>query len=190
MSRIVVLEILSVQLFLMGCIACPAFAQDARVTVVQPAQVVVQPQPVVVQPAPVVVQPAPVVVQPAPTAVQPQVVTVQPQTVVVQPYPVLEGSDSIPIDPEDYYYQDKDIYYHHTYQSDKDVVVTVVPTEYRFVHGRIDVSKIPQKHFRHPPQRPGTTPREVEKTETTTTQVNPAAGTASVEKETTTTVKR
>lgn len=175
MSRIAVLEILCVQLCLLGCLACPAFAQGAQVTVVQPA-------PVAAQPAQVVVQPAPVVVQPAPVAVQPT-------TVVIQPYPVLEGSDSILIDPEDYYYQDKDIYYHHTYQTDKDVVVTTVPTEYHFVHSRIDISKVPQKHFRHP-QRTAASPREVEKTESTTTQVNPVSGTASVEKETTTTVRK
>jgi hypothetical protein len=164
MSRIVILEILFVQMFLMGCIVCPAFADGAPAAAIQLAQVVVQPVAVVVQPAPVVVQPAPV---------------------VVQPYAVLEGSESVQVDPEDYYYMDKDIYYHHTYTTDADVVVTAVPKEYHFLHSRIDISKVPQKHFHHP-KHEDASPRAVEKTETTTTRVDPGSGTASVEKETTT----
>ena len=152
--RRIVLAVLFVQLILAVCIVYPAFADGAAV-------VVVQPEPAAVQPPPVVVQPQPV--------------AVQPQAVVVQPYAVVEGGVTVQIDPEDYYYQDKDVYYHHNYQSDKDVVVKSVPSEFHFVHSKIDISKVPRKHFRHP--------ATVEKTETTKTQVGPV----SVEKESTTT---
>ena len=172
MKRIVVLQVLFVQFVLAGVIAYPAFADDAPMVVVQPAPVVVQPQPVVVQPQPVVVQPQVV-------AVQPQAVAVQPQAVVVKPYSVIEGSATILVDPEDYYYQDGEAYYHHDYQADKDVVVKVVPSGYKFVHSKIDITKVPREHFHH-----------VEKTETVKTQVNPVSGAATVQKETTTTVKK
>jgi hypothetical protein len=171
--RRIVLGVLFVQLILAVCIVYPAFADATAVVVVQPEPAVVQPPPVVVQPPPVVVQQPPVVVQ------QPPVV-VQPPAVVVQPYAVVEGGVTIQIDPEDYYYQDKEVYYHHNYQSAKDVVVKTVPSEYRFVRSRIDISKVPRKHFRHP--------ITVEKTETTKTQVAPISGTETVE--TTTTVTK
>jgi archaellin len=58
------------------------------------------------------------------------------------------------------------------------VVVKVVPSGYKFVHAKIDIAKVPREHFRH-----------VEKTETVKTKVNPESGAATIQKETTTTVK-
>jgi len=129
----VVLEVLAVLVSLVTCITCPAFADGATAIVVRPAPVVVQ-----AQPAAVVVQ-----AQPAPVVVQAQPV------VVVEPYTVLEEGVSVQIDPEDYYYMDKDVYYHHEYQTSSDVVVKVVPTGHTFLHSRIDISTVPQKHFHH-----------------------------------------
>jgi hypothetical protein len=89
------------------------------------------------------------IVQPQPMVVQPQQVVVQPQPVVVEPYPVMEGSTRILVDPEDYYYRDGEVYYHHNYLADRDVVVTTVPSRYHYLHGRLDMSSVPQKHFHH-----------------------------------------
>ena len=151
MKLIVVLEVLSVQLLLTGYIAYPAFADGAPATVIQTAQLVVQLPQVVIQAPPVVVERQPVVVER-------QEVVVERQPVVVEPYTVVERGASIVIDPEDYYYVNGGSYYHHYYLSDSDVVVRTVPSGQHFVHNRIDLSKIAQKHFRH-----GQHPRSAEK---------------------------
>jgi osmotically inducible lipoprotein OsmB len=87
-------------------------------------------------PPPVVYQQAPVVYQPAP--------------IVYQPYPVVERGTTILIDPEDYYYVAGGVRYHHYYRSQADVVVRTVPPGYHYLHNRIDIRSIPQRHFRHP----------------------------------------
>ena len=137
----------SAQLLLVGCMAYPAFAEPLIRIEVQPRQVVVQPEPVVVQR--VVVQPEPVVVQRV--VVEP--VVVQQVAVVYEPYPVIEDGVTISIDPEDYYYLDGRTYYHHNYLSDHDVVVRTLPTGQKYLHARIDLSKVSANHFRHAVKR-------------------------------------
>jgi hypothetical protein len=61
----------------------------------------------------------------------------------------MEGGVSVLVDPEDYYYMDRGAYYHHNYLSDRDVAVTAVPSQYRYLHNRIDIGTVPQKHFHH-----------------------------------------
>ena len=91
---------------------------------------------------------------PPPPPPPPAPVVVQPAPVVVQPYPVVERGVTVLIDPEDYYYAYGPAYHHHYYDLRTgrymDVVVRTVPPGYRYIHGRLDIRRIPEKHFRHP----------------------------------------
>jgi len=71
-------------------------------------------------------------------------------TTTWQPYTIEEEGTKLQIDPEDYYYVQDGVTYHHVYNADRDIVVQEVPREYRVVHHKIDLTVIPEKHFRHP----------------------------------------